>query len=93
VDPDTLADRQQTPDEAVSGTEAVRIAHALLDQMDDDKRAAFILSELEEMPAAEVAEAVGANINTVYARLRAARQEFAAGAARHRARDGWRFET
>jgi len=92
VDPDTLSDHRQTPDEAASGIEAVRIAHALLDQMDDDKRVAFVLSELEEMPAAEVAEAVGANINTVYARLRAARQEFAAGAARHRARDRWRFE-
>jgi RNA polymerase sigma-70 factor (ECF subfamily) len=92
VDPDTLADRQQAPDEAVSGSEAVRIAHALLDQMHDDKRAVFILSELEDMPAAEVAEAVGANINTVYARLRAARQEFAAAAARQRARDRWRFD-
>ncbi len=92
VDPDTLADHHRAPDEMATGTEAVRIAHALLDQMDDDKRAAFILSELEEMPAAELAEAVGANINTVYARLRAARQEFAAGAARHRARDRWRFD-
>ena len=91
VDPDTLADRQQSPDEVVAATESVRIAHALLDQLDDDKRAAFVLSELEDMPVTEVAKAVGANVNTVYARLRAARQEFAAAAQRHRARDAWRF--
>ncbi len=46
-----------------------------LDRLDEDKRAVFVLAELEEMPAPQIAEAVGTNVNTVYSRLRAARAE------------------
>jgi RNA polymerase sigma-70 factor (ECF subfamily) len=43
------------------------------------------------MSATEIADAVGANVNTVYARLRAARQQFALAASRLQAKDGWRL--
>jgi RNA polymerase sigma-70 factor (ECF subfamily) len=91
LDPETVADQAQGPHEAVSEAEAVRIARELIEQLDDDKRIAFILAELEEMPVSEIADALAINVNTAYARLRAARQEFTAAAARHRARDRWRM--
>ncbi|MBN9162669.1 MAG: RNA polymerase sigma factor, partial [Myxococcales bacterium] len=61
--------------------------HALLAQLGDDKRAVFILVELEGMSVPEAAEAVQTNLNTAYARLRAARAEFAAAVARFQARE------
>lgn len=53
-------------------------SRALLDasisKLDDDKRAVFVLFELEELPMTEVAEAVGCPLQTAYARLYAARR-------------------
>ncbi len=45
-----------------------------LERLDDDKRAVFVLYELEELTLAEVASAVGAPVPTVYSRLLAARK-------------------
>lgn len=45
----------------------------VLDQLDDDKRAVFILYELEQMPMPEVARAVSCPLQTAYSRLHAAR--------------------
>ena len=58
--------------------------------VDDEKREVFVLAELEQMTVPEIAEAVEANVNTVYSRLRAARREFDDAVGRHRARDRWR---
>ena len=45
---------------------------AALDQLDEGKRAAFVLHELEELTLAEVAEALQTPLQTVYSRVRAA---------------------
>lgn len=45
----------------------------LLDRLDDERRAVFVLAELEGMTAQEIAAGLGLNVNTVYSRLRAAR--------------------
>jgi RNA polymerase sigma-70 factor (ECF subfamily) len=91
-DADTVeADIASDPHERALKAEAARVLHAILDELDDEKREVFVLAELEQMSAPEIAEAVGAPLNTVYSRLRAARQAFEAGVARHRARDGWRL--
>jgi RNA polymerase sigma-70 factor, ECF subfamily len=45
-----------------------------LDRLDHDKRAVFVLFEIEEMPMAEVAATVGCPLQTAYARLYAARR-------------------
>ena len=66
--------------------ESVALLHRLLDQLDVAKRTAFVLGELEGLTAPEIAEALGVNSNTVYARLRAARHQFDAALARHRLR-------
>jgi RNA polymerase sigma-70 factor (ECF subfamily) len=46
--------------------------------LDDDKRAVFVLHEIEELAMAEVAAAVGCPLQTAYARLYAARKLLAA---------------
>jgi RNA polymerase sigma-70 factor (ECF subfamily) len=92
VDPDALADaRGAGPHEAAANQEAIRVLHGLLDELDDEKREVFVLAELEQMSAAEIAAAVEVNVNTVYSRLRAARQGFEEALARHHARDHWRL--
>ncbi len=80
-----------SPLESASRAEAVERLESILGELDQDRRAVFILAELEQMSAPGIAEAVGANVNTVYTRLRAARREFNEAVARHAARDGWRL--
>lgn len=75
------------PAAATEQRERVRLLHALLAELDEDKRAVFVLAELEQMTAPEMAESLGVNLNTVYSRLRAARQKFEAALKRHRARE------
>jgi RNA polymerase sigma-70 factor (ECF subfamily) len=74
---DTLQSPQSSPLEQATDAEAVRFVEAFLTTLDDAKREVFILAELEQMPAPEIADAVGAKLNTVYSRLRAAREAFA----------------
>jgi RNA polymerase sigma-70 factor, ECF subfamily len=90
VDLESLADGASGPQDVAMRAEATRLVDRFLDELDDDKRAVFVLAELEQMSAPEIAAALAAPLNTVYSRLRLARQEFAAAAARYRARDEWR---
>ena len=68
----------------------MRVLHRLLDELDDDKRTVFVLAELEQTTAPEIADALGIPLNTVYSRLRAARIEFDKALARHRASEAHR---
>ncbi|WP_437336626.1 RNA polymerase sigma factor [Sorangium sp. So ce394] len=87
VDPEQLAGPSDlSPDEAMTRAETARVAHDLLASLDEEKRVVLLLADLEEMPAAEIAQEIGVNINTVYARLRAARQAFSDAVHRHHAR-------
>jgi RNA polymerase sigma-70 factor (ECF subfamily) len=65
------------PFERAANAEAARVLHAFLDDLDEDKRTVFIMAELEQMSAPEIATALDLNLNTVYARIRIARQAFA----------------
>lgn len=78
------------PDERAARAESARVLHELLDGLEDDKREAFVLAELEQLTMPEVAEALGLNLNTAYSRVRAARRELDEALARLRARDAWR---
>jgi RNA polymerase sigma-70 factor (ECF subfamily) len=82
------ADQRPSPGQQVELRESVRLLHALLAELDDDKRTVFVLAELEQLSVPEIATALGANINTIYTRLRAARRRFEAALHRHRARNG-----
>jgi RNA polymerase sigma-70 factor (ECF subfamily) len=87
--PETLADtRASTPAHDAERAQAVRVLYEILGGLDDDKREVFVLAELEQMTVPEIADAIGANVNTVYSRLRAARQGFEAAVARRLARQG-----
>jgi RNA polymerase sigma-70 factor (ECF subfamily) len=92
TDPETLADSGHIdPHEALAKAEAVRLVQQLLEELDDDKREVFVLAELEQLTAVEIADALGVNASTVSSRLRAARRDFERAAERHRRRDTWRL--
>jgi RNA polymerase sigma-70 factor, ECF subfamily len=66
--------------------EALSLLLRLLDKMDEDKREVLVLSELEQMTVPEIADTIGANLNTVYSRLKAAKKGFAEIYAREKVR-------
>ena len=75
-EPDDVADeRAKTPHGFAEQNEDLKLLLELLDELDDNKREAFLLSDLEELSAPEIAEALSINLNTVYSRVRAARQQ------------------
>jgi len=67
---------QARPDEELARRRVVDHIETFLAQLPGKQRIVFALADIEGMPAAEVARAIEANINTVYARLRAARRAF-----------------
>jgi RNA polymerase sigma-70 factor, ECF subfamily len=73
-------------DAQLTQLEDARLLHALLDELDADKREVFVLAELEQMSGPEIAAALDENLNTVYARLRAARSAFERAVTRHQVR-------
>jgi RNA polymerase sigma-70 factor, ECF subfamily len=83
--PEVVADGGADPMELASRAEAGRLVHRLLEQLGEDKAIVFVMAELEGMSVPEIADLVGANVNTVYSRLRAARKEFEQALARVRA--------
>jgi RNA polymerase sigma-70 factor, ECF subfamily len=82
-----LASSAPPPSAEAEQSEAVRLLDALLAEIDEDKRDVLVLAQLEELTVPEIAELLGANVNTIYARLRAARRDFDAAYARHRAKN------
>jgi RNA polymerase sigma-70 factor, ECF subfamily len=78
------------PEVSAARAEAVRLVYQILDALDEEKREVFVLAELEQWPAPQIARALEINVNTVYSRLRLAREGFNLALARHRARDRWR---
>lgn len=69
------------PFERTAKAEAIRKLESFLASLDEDRAAVFVLAELEGMTAPEISHALGANQNTVYSRLRSARERFVAFAA------------
>jgi RNA polymerase sigma-70 factor (ECF subfamily) len=68
--------------------EALSIGYAALDALDIDRRAVFILHELDGCPIPEVASSLLIPLNTAYSRLRLAREQFKGIVHRLRARKG-----
>ena len=87
-DPDELEAREdERPDQVAERRAQNQVLHQILDALDDDKREVFVLAEMEQFTAPEIAEALSINLNTVYSRLRLAREAFAEAAARYRLRE------
>lgn len=74
---DMLA-RDKTPLETAMQRQANDLVLEFLESLDPDRRTVFILVELEQMSAPEVARVAAANLNTVYYRISSARKAFAA---------------
>ena len=86
-----LAQRPSTgpcPEQAALAAARRRRVLAALDTLDADRRAVFVLHELEGHSCPEIAEALSVPLNTVYSRLRVARQRFKQAAVRLRRREG-----
>jgi RNA polymerase sigma-70 factor, ECF subfamily len=76
VEEDLRAESTSRPDECHEKHEATVLVHQLLEQLSSDRRAVFVLSELERMSMPEIAEMLGIPLNTAYSRLRLARRDF-----------------
>ena len=68
------------PDQAdvIAQREALVRLDRALDTIDVEKRAVLVLHEIEEMTAPEIADSLSVPVNTVYSRLRVARQQLEA---------------
>lgn len=69
-------DTHDAPDDRVARAEAGQAFATFVEGLDDAKREVFVLFEVEDLSARAIAEMTGININTVFTRLRAAREQF-----------------
>ena len=68
------ATEPREPDDRLVASEARRLLDLALDNLDDDKRAVFVLFEIEELPMTQIATALECPLQTAYSRLYAARE-------------------
>ncbi len=86
--PDEPGDHEgPTPHESAARQQAAELLHRFLESLPVDQREVFVLAELEQMTAPEIAEATDTKLNTVYSRLRLSRASFEKMVARHHAHD------
>lgn len=82
VEVDALTSPDQSPLAAAERSARLQMLSLLLDGLDEPKREVFVLSEILEMNGREIAETLGIPMNTVYSRLRVAREDFDRAAQR-----------
>ncbi|MFO0643327.1 MAG: sigma-70 family RNA polymerase sigma factor [Polyangiaceae bacterium] len=80
--PPEMAAIASQPDELLDRGRARALLDAVLDSLDDDVRAVFVLYELEELETKEIAELLGIPAGTVASRLRRGREAFEAKVSR-----------
>jgi len=86
---DARTDDASPEDAAVAMQDRARLS-AILDTMDLERRALFVMFELDEVPCEEIASILGVPVGTVHSRLHAARKAFQAAVVRFEARDSSR---
>jgi RNA polymerase sigma-70 factor, ECF subfamily len=84
--PADLSCERASPHADLEAQRAADFVDAFLRSLGEEKRALFALAFLEEMPATEVAEALGIPLNTVYSRIRSLRAELAKALKRRNTR-------
>lgn len=88
LDLETLADDSDSnQQQSLEQRQSLALVRELLLELDADKREAFELAELHELSVGEIAAVLGMNPGTIYARLRAARQQFDRAVVRHLAKN------
>jgi RNA polymerase sigma-70 factor, ECF subfamily len=65
-----------SPESVTAAKQVGRKVEALLNSLEAERREVLLLVDLEGYSVPEVAEATGTNVNTLYTRLRSARQQF-----------------
>lgn len=70
------ADRAPTALDRVLAHEALGVAHRALEALEIERRAVFVMHEVDGFSIPEVAHVLGVPLNTAYSRLRLAREEF-----------------
>jgi RNA polymerase sigma-70 factor, ECF subfamily len=80
---EALPDDGSSPARSLERKDNQRILNALLSKMNVDRRAAFVLFEIDGLSGEEIAKIQGVAVNTVWKRLHVARKEFLALVARH----------
>ena len=79
-------DRAPSAEQTLEQAEARELLLEAIQGIELPRRAVFILSEVEEQPMTEIANALQIPVNTAYSRLRLAREDFADAARRILAR-------
>lgn len=83
---DAIPDDREGPAGTLERKQRQRILHTILARMKDDRRAAFVLFEIDGLTGEEIARIQGVPVNTIWKRLYMARKEFLSLVARyHRA--------
>ena len=67
----------RTPHDELERRQALDLLDMILQTLEDEQREVFVLCEIEELTAPQVASIVGIPVGTVASRLRRARQTFA----------------
>jgi RNA polymerase sigma-70 factor (ECF subfamily) len=86
--PDAEDAPSRRPDELLAARQARALVARALDRLDLDKRAVFVMFEIDELPSEEIATMLGVPVGTVWSRLHAARKQFQAAVARLKAQTG-----
>lgn len=81
-DLEQLQSHKDGPDAALERKQKQDVLEAILARMGSDRRSAFVLFEIEGLSGEAIARLQGVPLNTVWGRLRKARKEFFALAAR-----------
>lgn len=76
------------PDAQLAQRRALQTLDRLLDELVDEQREVFVLTEIAGCSAPEIAAALGMNLNTVYSRLRLARERMQRALLALRAAEG-----
>lgn len=76
--PEQVVSARPDPEGVHAGQEAWRKLERFLDTLDEQRRAVFVCSLLEQLSAAETAEATGLDVATIYHQVRRLRQGFRA---------------
>jgi len=91
---ETLEERADTVDPALSpadhliAKQTLELSWRALQKLEIDRRAVFLLHEVEGLSIPELSELLHIPVNTAYSRLRLAREQFAKALHRLRARQG-----
>lgn len=87
-EPDVLPHAGASPAHALEEKEKQRILHSLLMKMNEDRRSAFVLFEIEGLSGEEIARVQSVPLNTVWTRLYHARKEFLVLAEKYQRANG-----